>query len=166
MVIALSSHKNRTRYALLVFGIICLVGVGVVGVKDWMDLDKAAITNSWPVVNGVVTEREVHNDDATSFLTYQYTVADKKYTSHRIWFDEPQSRAQSVLTEDLYPLGGRVEVHYDAKAPQMAVLSTFPKKGRFDVVRYFELILGTLFFFVAGLWRLNVDNKPTHDRLH
>ncbi len=85
----------------------------------------------WPVVPGVMMQVELHNPPRHSYYvqaTYSYIINGTRYVSHQIRLWNPSLR--SNLSGDVYakpfaeahPANSSVDVHYDPKNPDNAVL--------------------------------------------
>ncbi len=113
----------------------------------------------WPSTPGTVTTSHAARHDRmgrsgsyeTAHISYEYTVAGKKYKSTRFSFDNLEKLAttdaqlQSVL--ERYPKGKELTVYYDPQDPQSSIL--FPKVTRASVVQAYNV--AGIIFSAAGL---------------
>jgi hypothetical protein len=105
-----------------------------------INADKADVTHEWPIAQGVVTQSSmrVHRSHHTHrhggihthrsyepIVEYHYTVNGVSHTSTRIGYGAyrfNQAQCQEFLSQ--YPAGAMIQVYYDPKDPQAAVLET------------------------------------------
>ena len=120
---------------------------------------KVKKAQGWPVVSGTVESTEIKKHKTTtkqgrnSFRTsytyepvvnYTYAVNGQTYASKRLaysGFQGAEVSAQEKLEQ--YPLGGSVQVHYNPKKPQDALLEV-----SMDATRTYN-IMGLIFIVVG-----------------
>jgi hypothetical protein len=108
--------------AAVVCGSMTFIIAAALWVHDLKATDSVAEAKTWPISNGKITAHESH--PGSSLLTYDYDVDGKKYTSHRIWYDQAEDNLNFAMDGNKYSVGQAVQVHYSQKEPQIAVLST------------------------------------------
>jgi Protein of unknown function (DUF3592) len=86
---------------------------------------QGRVSLKWPTVEGEIVESYVWEDDEASRprVRYRYQVDDQEYTSDFITFKAywlVRKTAETMV--DRYPVGSRVQVHYNPRRPNRAVL--------------------------------------------
>jgi hypothetical protein len=129
-----------TAYAL------CAIACGLI-MAGRMSIRRAADSEKWPVVQGVVLEtsvaavREEGRQRFRPSVRYNYEVDGKRYEGSRLqWASEgfrKFTRARRLL--DRYRTGNTVKVHYDPSRPATAVLLT----GHAGVLRPMHIVAST-----------------------
>ncbi len=143
----------------------CFFALGVyvlVWTRSRARLTKEA--SSWPRVVGVIVESrvtrarpQVDGSDVLSFL-YRYEVAGVHYSGRAIDLFELESRITVEEMENLaeaYPVGRRVDVHYDADNPSRSAIQPSDLTA-FKRVRNLGVVLasvGISLLLVAGNFR-------------
>ena len=129
----------------------------------WRRISQAG---SWPAVPGVVTFcgiEEVFDGDATSGsssrtrsyrtnIEYTYTVAGNTYTGRQIRLGVTKSGSQSSAQAiaDRYPIGAKVEVHYDPRNPGDAAIERSTKSPLIPLV--LAIALTAFALYQAGVY--------------
>jgi len=121
---------------------------------------KVKIAQGWPVVSGTVESTEIKKHKTTTktgrsgfrtsytyepVVNYTYGVSGQTYTSKRLaysGFQGAEVSAQEKLKQ--YPPGGSVQVHYNPKKPQDALLEV-----SMDATKIYNLM--GLIFMAAGV---------------
>jgi hypothetical protein len=154
--------------AAVVCGSITLITAAVLWAHDLKATDSVAETKTWPISNGTITAHE--SRPGSSILTYDYDVDGKKYTSHRIWYDQTKDNLNFALDEKKYPVGQSVQVHYNQKEPQIAVLNTesenllIGNQGQFFKLMFLGIALTTGILVRRRFWRMNQSQNPAQFR--
>jgi hypothetical protein len=125
---------------------LCAIACGLI-LSGRLTIRRAADTEKWPVVAGVVLESgvtAVREDGRQRFrptVRYSYEVEGRRYECSRIqWAAEgfrKYTRARKLL--DRYRSGSAVKVHYDPSRPGSAVLQT----GHAAVLRPMHIVAST-----------------------
>lgn len=117
---------------LFLFGLLFAVVGGFVGFYFGKPLiDEAKASESWPTVQGSVTESQLesHTDDGSTtysvHVIYEYTVQGQQLDSDRVWFGgdystSDRSGMQKIVRD--YPIGKQVTVYYSPDDPTESVL--------------------------------------------
>jgi hypothetical protein len=107
-----------------------LVGGGLV-FWGWNILQNARASTTWPTVEGTVLTSSVeHSTDAeggdsySPVVVYRYTVNGQTFENNTIKFGENSygSRRKADGIASAYPVGMKVNVHYDPDQPERSVL--------------------------------------------
>lgn len=98
-------------------------------------LDNAKASQTWPKTSGKITHSSVSTSRSrsngktktlySSDVTYQYQVQSRDYTCSNVFFGGDASSSSSSAAHQLverYPTGRQVDVFYDPKHPENAVL--------------------------------------------
>ena len=94
-------------------------------------IDEAKASESWPTVQGSVTESrlESHTDDGSTtysvHVVYEYTVKGQRLVSDRVWFGGDYSTSERSGMQQIvrdHPVGKQVTVYYSPDDPTEAVL--------------------------------------------
>jgi hypothetical protein len=102
------------------------LGFVVTGVARHVDAQRR-----FRETEGTVISSDVHRSHGSKTwqyrpkIAYRYEVAGKEYRSERYTFDESSSSSAQRFSQrivDAHPAGSRVRVHYDPKAPEVAIL--------------------------------------------
>jgi len=121
-------------------------------------VNSARQSETWPTVPGVIERSEVatsRSKGKTMYdfdVSYAYTVDGKAYHGSTVWFGgDYRSSSPGVARETVgrYPVGRKVEVHYDPKHPDASVL----EPGAFWST-YMVYGIGWIFLAVGGLMLL------------
>ncbi|MBU6452143.1 MAG: DUF3592 domain-containing protein [Cyanobacteria bacterium REEB67] len=113
---------------------------------------KVATCAAWPVVVGVVSRHQSYYSPASTLITYDYKVADKKFSAHKVHYDQTQDLIAGFALSAKYKEGESVSVHYNPGAPGDAVLSTEASMGPSNSGGYAKgFFLGSA-LFLAGLF--------------
>ena len=134
---------------LFFFGLFFTVGAGL-AYWGWTVLQKAQASTTWPSVQGEILASDVNywsDEDGDYYqpeVTFEYTVADRRYEASRINFSSDTSYntnddAQAVTNR--YPVGQTIPVYYDPTEPDTAVLEPGATAGSY-------LLLGIGGFFI------------------
>ena len=125
---------------------LCAIACGLI-LAGRITIRRAADSEKWPVVPGVVLESAVaavREDGRQRFrptVRYSYEVDGQRYECNRIqWAAEgfrKYTRARRLL--DRYRSGSAVKVHYDPSRPGFAVLQT----GHSGVLRPMHIVAST-----------------------
>ena len=125
---------------------LCAIACGLI-MAGRMTIRRAADSEKWPVVPGVVLEtgvsavREEGRQRFRPTVRYSYQVDGKRYECNRIQWAaagfRKYTRARRLL--DRYRSGSAVKVHYDPTRPGMAVLQT----GHSAVLRPMHIVAST-----------------------
>lgn len=129
------------------------------------DLNSFAAIQSWPVTEGTVTESRVIGDRALRpNIVYSYTV-DAVSFRDSTYLDEPpfggrnvkQQEAEAIVAD--YPVGTKVQVHYNPLQPSVSVLRTSPDWAIFGKMGLGSFLFGLgLFLSVAFFHRRSVPS--------
>ncbi len=114
---------------------------------------KAAMSQTWPMVKGIVTETNItaqEHDEVVRYMPlvrYTYEVDGKIYESRQITFGSgvefsSRQKAADYLAE--YPLDAEVSVYYDPEKPSEAVLKQVAHKTTVGLVIGIVLVVITL----------------------
>ncbi|BAY06975.1 DUF3592 domain-containing protein [Calothrix sp. NIES-2098] len=106
-----------------------VVGGGLIPI-GYQELKNAQESLNWSTTNGLITSsavKESQVEDSISYeadVRYQYTVAEKPYSSDRVTFGQYGSsdseHAQSIVHR--YQKGQKVSVHFNSQQPSQSVL--------------------------------------------
>jgi hypothetical protein len=139
----MSAETGKAGRGAFIAGVVLIVlGVGW-GALVVPRLLGAMATSSWPTVEGVVTSSEIKLDEGSSGtatyeakITYGYTVDGVRRSCDRIAYAERHTNRRSDAREitERYPVGKRVQVHYDHDDPYTAVLEPGASTGAYIAV--------------------------------
>ena len=112
---------------------VLFTGAAIAGCMGLARLREGLGSRGWAATSGKITQSEVqarnaveggHTEDLVAAVTYDYEVAGRKHTGHKIALVEPTSMARWLVRRRLrrYPLGAVVRVYYRPDAPQHAIL--------------------------------------------
>jgi hypothetical protein len=119
-----------------------LLVIGAVGVWSALRTRKRSERASgWPTVPGVITRsglRKGHYSSSvghgnakstvyTPHIAYSYEVGGKRFEGERVQFGTERRMWKKLPARaaiDAYPVGAEVQVHYDPRRPEDAVLTT------------------------------------------
>ena len=127
---------------------------------------KVKKAQTWPVVSGTVESTEIKAHKTTTkqgrsgyrtstsyepVVHYTYTVNGQSYTGKRIaysGFQGAEVTAQEKLKQ--YPQGGSVQVHYNPKKPQDALLEVSMDATRvYNIMGLIFIVVGVVSFLVG-----------------
>ena len=124
-------QRAVTSTLLLAAGLVCAGWAGSIAYQGLS-------SSSWPTTAGVIASSAIamHEGDRSAFgrratiysakVRYTYTVGNRPYTADRVRFGDYGSshdrRAQQIQAR--FPAGAAVQVHYDPRRPEIAVLET------------------------------------------
>lgn len=150
------SEARSQRYALLlIWGLICVVGLGLL-LYGQSRIKQARASLDWPVVTGeIVTSRVTsHSDEnGTTYsadIDYVYSVNGSEYRSSVVVIGGHEYRPHEAVAR--YPLGKKVPVSYDPQTFSRAVLEPgvesylFQKWGLGIILA--SLFMASLFNFI------------------
>ncbi len=107
-----------------------LFGLVFIGGALWLR-NMSARASGWPAVEGEVTksllETEHLANTASASIAYRFTVDGHEYEASQFSFAVQSAmlvHAKRLLVE--YPVGRKVQVHYDPSNPSSAVIQTGP----------------------------------------
>jgi hypothetical protein len=97
----------------------------------WLRFRLTGFTRSWPVAIGILLDREVasERDDVGPWyrpvVRYRYEIAGQRFEGSHISWTEQQHRtyAKARMALDSFSPGQKVNVYYDPKMPNSAVLN-------------------------------------------
>ena len=120
--------------AMVVGGLFVVLGIALLTGVGWL-YAQARESVSWPSTSGriVSADRETstgRGQGTTSYrlvLTYEYSVAGRRLSGHRVSFGDllwtwSRSSSEVERRRQRYPPGGEVTVWYDAKRPERCTL--------------------------------------------
>lgn len=132
--------------ALLCGGLFALTlgGLGVyLIIHSQRSKQKAAQSQTWPMVKGIITETRISTQEHNETLRYMpivrytYEVGGKIYESRQITFgsgEEFGSRQKAADYLANYPVDGQVNVYYNPEKPDEAVLKQVAQKTTVGLV--------------------------------
>ena len=106
------------------------LGLAALAASLWLrQMNRKAA--SWPTTTGTILssglEADPHDAGSVVEITYQYSVAGRKYTASRIAYTATSdSRPAKERLVSEYPAGRVVEVYYDPAHPASAALQRDP----------------------------------------
>lgn len=151
------SSGNRSQgcasgaFILIIF---LLIGGGL-AFWGWNILQEARASASWPTVDGTVLTSSVEHrtdgegDDIYSpLVVYRYTVNGRTFTNDTIkqLREAYDSRREAEGITSAYPVGIKVNVHYDPDQPERSVLEAGVSAGS-----YLVLSIGVIFVVLTLL---------------
>ena len=136
---------------------ICFVVLGVgVTIYGFQVISAARRAETWPSTNGLIEESNIieheFSDNVLSYcpsVTYSYSVNGKLLCGTSIAFGLKNSYSNWAFANryvQLYPIGKKVCVFYDAMSPTRSVL-----ENDISTRRYIPLAIG-LVFILAGIF--------------
>ena len=158
-----------TLIAYICGGLFALVlgGLGVyLIIHSQRSKQKAAMSQTWPMVKGLITETNIstqeHNETLrfVPVVRYTYEVDGLTYESRQITFGsgvEFGSRQKAADYLAAYPLDAEVSVYYNPEKPSEAVLQQAAKKTTVGLVIGIGLVVITLCLaclMTSGILRL------------
>lgn len=147
--------------------VLVLGGLGVyLIIHSQRSKQKAAKSQTWPRVKGVITETRIssqeHNETLryTPVVVYTYEVGDKIYESRQITFGSgvefgSRQKAAEYLAD--YPVDGEVSVYYNPEKPDEAVLQQVATKTTVGLIIGIVLVVITICItclMTTGIFRL------------
>jgi hypothetical protein len=159
----------------IVYGVI-LTGVGLI-IGGFLFLRDATASRGWPVADGTVTSVRVTWSGGTRSgmavkkyfyqVRYRYqvegrTLSGTRYslgtgpTASRHFSTEEEARAEA---RERYPIGSRVEVHYDPENPELAVLQTGVNWGTYGPLLFGLIALPGGIYIMHRIARVNAQHQ-------
>ncbi|WP_417390617.1 DUF3592 domain-containing protein [Gimesia sp.] len=158
-MIAKRDRMRKVGRRLVIFlGLIFLIVGYVMAYQIGLPLlEQARASTSWPVTTGEVLESKVksHRSSNSSSSTYaahvvyRYQIEGKNYESQTVWFGSDVSTSDRSLAQNTvkkYPVRQSVNVYYDPRHPEAAVL----EPGVFKTT-WFYYLFGWVFLGVGIL---------------
>lgn len=141
-----------------IFGLFwCSFVFFVDGMLTWQAVRQVR-ASSYATTTGTITHSELkvsHDSDGTSYspeVSYRYTISGRQIDGKRIRYDESSlGAAYSKAIVDRYPTGKAVPVHYNAAAPQEAVLEQGLAFTNLAVVLFLTPFNAVAFVFSGGV---------------
>lgn len=141
--------------AVLTFGVLAYQTL-IYPKKRWQQSEESL---KWPSAPGVVVASYLKRHDRsgggsyeTPHISYEYTVAGKRYKSTRFSFDDieklavTEAQLKTILAN--YPKGKELTVYYDPQNPKSSIL--FPKVTRPQVRRNYAIV--GIVFSLTGIF--------------
>ena len=143
--------------AAIVIGVLALIAGTVVGVAAVAMINVARASRRWPAVAGRIVGSEIR--DGRAVIRFVYTVEGEEHEGFDVaagdWpFQSARSAARRVQR---YPVGAQVNVYYNPRHPNIAVLEPGLAPGVFYLP-----VVATLLMFIAlpsiswSVWRILV----------
>ncbi len=146
--------------ACLCCGFVTLIAMAAVYMAEASETSHAGCTAKWPKTTGTVIstyqekERAGFGTNETTYICYNYAVADKKYISNKIYYDQFGSGTY-LAPADRYHVDQTVPVFYNPAEPQHAVLRAGPEPKKSSTGKYLVGALFGLSLCFAGVMRLS-----------
>ena len=145
----MAEDSRGTRMGCLFTGVIVIFGLAALIL--FVKMLKADGVKRWPSVAGLVTRAEKQGwwDEKVGrrfYLTYQYEVNDKTYTSSALHLEEASLKRLSALRPKV-KAGDSVQVWYNPEKPEQAVLNTELPRDPFGLM----LVVGGFVFMAVTM---------------
>ena len=161
---------RKLRELLLVLGLLSAISFGFIGWGVFSIL-KANETKSWPLVKGIVITSKIESEFRSSGtgrrrrsrkvylprVYYQYGVNKTTYTSEQISVGEYVKLNELDASEFIrsYPKGSNVDVYYNPRNPQDALL--LPGETSDDLSIYVGILLLVMSWGVGGIYAYKLN---------
>lgn len=111
--------KKKSRLGSIVWILLGFLILGLVVRASYTDLRDYLAAPNWQTT----TATRPRDNTKTAFISFQYTVDGRTYTSHRAYFFQSLVIGrESEELKDRYPVGSEFTVYYDPAHPQRAVI--------------------------------------------